>query len=480
MRLSYQIHQSFWIVSVIIGFLFVTNSSRADWLEQQKLTASDANQYDYFGYSVSIDGDYAIVGARYSDMDGPYDNRGAAYIFKRTGTIWAQQDKLTASDAQPGDTFGCSVSISGDYAVVGAHSHNSHTGAAYIFKRNGSNWSQVAKLTASDGAISDEFGFSVSISGDYAISGAYNDTDFGVNYCGSAYIFEKPVTGWVDMTETTKLFAYDPGPTPSERFGYSVAIDANYAIVGADLSSPSPQLDDSGAAYIFKREGIYWNQQPPKLTASDASGADWFGCSVAIDANYAIVGATGDDIDAVNGQTGCAYIFKCIGGPVWIEQDILFASDPFKSDYFGNSVSISGDYALVGTPGFLKPRGAGYVFRRARVGTTWPQLEKLTVADINSSDTFGWSVSIDDGYAIIGANNDDNHGTAFIFEQVCPTSDLTDDCCVDYDDLEKFTLFWLYTGCDTMIDCAGTDLNGDGTVNFIDYARLANEWLEYN
>ncbi len=465
-----QIRQLSMTVVVILCFLTAAGI-RADWQEQQKLTAGDADQYDYFGFSVSIDGDYAIVGARYSDMGGPYDNRGATYIFKRTGTTWAQQDKLTASDAQPGDSFGCSVSISGDYAVVGAYIKNSHIGAAYIFKRTGTTWSQQAILTASDGAISDEFGYSVSISGDYAIVGAYNDTDLGINQCGSAYIFEKPPTGWADTNETVKLFAFDPAPTAGERFGYSVAIDANTAIVGADLSSPSPQLIDSGAAYIFKREGIYWNPQHPKLIASDASGGDNFGRSVAIDFNYAIVGAESDDIDAVNGQTGCAYIFKRNGGPIWTEQDILFASDPCRSDYFGKSVSISGNYALVGAPASFKP-GAGYIFRRSRSGTNWPQLDKLTVLDVNSTDSFGWSVSVEGGYAIIGAFNDDDHGTAYTFKQLCPSVDLTDDCCVDYYDLKEFCDSWLSTGT--------ADWDGSGDVDFPDFATFALEWLHFN
>ena len=470
-----QIRQLLMIVVVILCFLTAAGI-RANWQEQQKLISGDANNYDYFGYSVSIDGDYAVVGARYSDIGGPYDNRGAAYIFKRTGTTWAQQDKLAASDAQPGDSFGCSVSISGDYAIVGAYTKDSHTGAAYIFERSGTNWSQQAKLTASDGAINDEFGYSVSISGDYAIVGAYGDTDMGKNQCGSAYIFENPPTGWADTNEMVKLFAFDPGPTAGERFGYSVAIDANTVIVGADLSSPSPELIWAGAAYIFIREGIYWNPQHPKLIASDASGGDNFGRAVAIDCNYAIVGATGDDIDAVNGQTGCAYIFKHIDGPIWTEKDILFASDPCKSDYFGSSVSIIGDYAFVGAPAAFKP-GAGYLYRRS--GTNWPQLDKLTVLDVNSTDAFGCSVSIDSGYAVVGAYTDDSHGTAYTFEQICPTADLSNDCEVNFFDYAFFASWWLGS-CSGPDWCSGADLDQSTAVDFNDLDEFTLQWLDYN
>jgi len=476
MRRTKKIHQWFGVVAVIIGLLFMADAAWADWQQQQKLSASDANEWDYFGTSVAIDGNYAIVGACYADVGGPIDNRGAAYIFKWTGSNWSQQDKLLASDGASGDNFGWSVSISGEYAIISAPGDNSSIGSAYIFKRNGTSWSQQAKLTASDGATGDEFSYSVSISGDYAIVGAYDDTDLGINNCGSAYIFEKPPGGWVDATETIKLFAFEPGPTSSERFGFSVAIDGNTAIVGANFSSPTPQLIQSGAAYIFKREGIYWVPQPPKLTASDAKGGDEFGSSVAIDANYAVVGAPWDDIDAFRGQTGCAYIFKCIGGPMWTEQDILYASDLSMDDYFGWSVSISGNLAIVGT--FAD---SAYIFRRR--GTSWTELEKLTAWDGAPGCGFGWSVSMGASQTIVGATtatgNATQSGAAYTFERVCPTADLTGDCCVDYYDLEQFTRFWLYAGC-FIIDCGGADLDNSGEVNFADYAKLVSNWLKYN
>ena len=127
----------------------------------------------------------------YGDDDGG-TNSGSAYVFMRSGTFWSQQVKLTASDATAGDYFGVSVSISGDYAIVGAYRDDgdgSDSGSAYVFMRSDTTWSQQAKLTAFDAAAGDEFGFSVSISGDYAIVGAWCDDDGGTD-SGSAYIFE--------------------------------------------------------------------------------------------------------------------------------------------------------------------------------------------------------------------------------------------------------------------------------------------------
>ena len=173
-------------------------------LEQAKLTAADAAAGDRFGWSVSMDGDYAVVGAYNDDDRGT--NSGAAYIFKRDGTTWTQQAKFTAADAAAEDQFGWSVCLNGDYAVVGANCDDdlgNNSGSAYIFKRVGTTWSQAAKLTATDVAAGDRFGFSVSINGDYALAGAFQNDDHGTD-SGSAYIFKRNGTTWSQQ-------AYQPG-----------------------------------------------------------------------------------------------------------------------------------------------------------------------------------------------------------------------------------------------------------------------------
>jgi len=153
------------------------------WIEQAKLTALDGAAGDWFGCSISIDGDYAIVGACYDDLE-----KGSAYIFKRNGATWVQEAKLNVSHGKESDRFGCSVSIDGNYALVGAYAKNNWTGAAYVFKRNDTNWAEKAKLTASDGSSGDYFGYSVSIDGSRVIVGASHDDYLG-NDSGSAYIF---------------------------------------------------------------------------------------------------------------------------------------------------------------------------------------------------------------------------------------------------------------------------------------------------
>ncbi|MBC8377697.1 MAG: S8 family serine peptidase, partial [Planctomycetes bacterium] len=215
--------------------------------QQAKLTASDGYSSDLFGYSVSIDGDTVIVGAHQNDDNG--SNSGSAYIFQRNGTIWTQQAKLTASDGYSSDLFGSSVSIDGDTVIVGAHQNDdngSNSGSAYIFQRNGTIWTQQAKLTASDGYSSDLFGSSVSIDGDTVIAGAYGDDDNG-SESGSAYIYEKTGGSWTNATETVKLVSRDGAI--GDRFGYSVGISNGLSVIGAYYDDD--QGTDSGSAYVF-------------------------------------------------------------------------------------------------------------------------------------------------------------------------------------------------------------------------------------
>ena len=210
--------------------------------ERQKLVASDS-----FGWSVSMDGNYAIIGA--PDDDGNEPASGSAYIFTRSGTTWTQKAKLLASDGATDDNFGYSVSIDGDYAIIGAYRDDSNRGAAYIFKRTGTSWAEEDKLTASDGTTGDIFGGSVSIDGDYALIGVPGDDG-----TGSAYVFKRDGTNW---NEQDKLLASDGAEY--DLFGGTVSIDGDYAIIGAE--------GEGSSAYVFKRDGTSWIQED-KLSGS--------------------------------------------------------------------------------------------------------------------------------------------------------------------------------------------------------------------
>jgi hypothetical protein len=383
---------------LIISYLGVT----ADALEfiESKLTASDNAAYDWLGYSVSISGDRAIVGA-------PNKNgyRGSAYVYRWNGSAWIEQQKLTDSDGVSGDKFGYSVSISGDRAIVGAPSVvGAHRkGSAYVYRWNGSTWVEQ-KLTASDGAADDEFGYSVSVSGDRAIVGAYNDDDNGSG-SGSAYIYRWNGSTWVEQ----KLTASDGAEF--NWFGYSVSISGDRAIVGA--YNDDDNGSGSGSAYIYRWNGSTWVEQ--KLTASDGAEYDWFGYSVSISGDRAIVGAYSDD-DNGSGS-GSAYIYRW-NGSAWVEQQKLTASDGAEYDYFGNSVFISGDWSIVGAyrnNDNGDHSGSAYVYQWS--GSAWVEQQKLTASDGAAGDYFGCSVSISGTWAIVGAHqsNDKGGGSAYFY-----------------------------------------------------------------
>jgi N-acetylglucosamine kinase-like BadF-type ATPase len=280
---------------------------------QIKVIASDKAVNDQVGWSVSIslDGNTAIVGANGADPGGIV-SAGAAYVFVRSGTTWSEQQKLIASDKAENDQVGWPVAISsdGNTAIVGARNADpgglSNAGAAYVFVRSGTTWSEQQKLIASDNG--GNFGSSVAFSsdGNTAIVGAYSHNPGGVAYAGAVYVFVRSGTTW---SEQQKLTASDKAA--NESFGYSVAFssDGNTAIVGAAYADPGG-LSNAGAVYVFVRSGTTWSEQQ-KLTASDKAANDYFGEAVAIssDGNTAIVGAPGAAPGALS-DAGAVYVFQ--------------------------------------------------------------------------------------------------------------------------------------------------------------------------
>ncbi len=344
--------------------------------ENAQTQASDGYADDQFGFSVALSGDYAVIGAPYYVVNGAF-RQGKAYIFVRSGASWSQQAILTASDGTAGGHFGYEVAISGNYAIIGGNYNK-----AYIFVRSGSTWSQQAILTASDGVSGDGFGWSVALSGDYAVVGARSHDTGGNSNQGKAYVFVRSGSNWFQQAILT---ASDGAA--EDNFGNSVALSGDYAVVAAERYNTS-----RGKAYIFLRSGSTWSQQAI-LTASDGAAQDYFGCSVAISGNYAIIGA----YNAGGNDQGKAYIFVRTG-TAWSQQTILTASNASGLDRFGTNVAISGDYAIVGASS-----DKAYIFVRS--GTVWYQEAILAASDdhADSPDLFGSGVAIFGDYAAAGA-----------------------------------------------------------------------------
>jgi len=369
-----------------------SGSKNGNWHELAKMMASDSEPISFFGSALSIDNDYAIIGAHGDTDNGPFS--GAIYVFKRTGSTWTEEAKLLASDGMTNDMFGHTVSMDGDYAIIGAPAADG-PGYAYIFKNSGTNWTEEQKLTASDCEIWDEFGYSVSIDGEYAIIGAQYDDDKG-----SAYIFKRTGSTW---TEEQKLTASDGEIW--DLFGMSVAICGEYAIIGGFGDD-----NYTGSAYIFKRTGSTWTEQA-KLIASDIIPGERFGHSVGIDGDYAYIGTTHD-----NNSKGAVYVFKR-NGTVWTEEQKLTASDGKSADNFGKSFSINDNCMIIGAyeDSDNGPHsGTVYVFNRE--GSTWIEKQKLHPSDGKTWQQFGFCISIDGDFVLIGAYaEDDFTGSAYVF-----------------------------------------------------------------
>ncbi|HQU82687.1 MAG TPA: hypothetical protein PKY59_06170 [Pyrinomonadaceae bacterium] len=374
----------------------------------QNLTAADGATGDNLGKSVAVSGNTAVVGANLDDV-GANNNQGSAYVFVRSGEFWSLQQKLTASDGAANDSFGWSVAISGDTIVVGAYEATvggiTFKGSAYVFVRSGTTWSQQQKLTASDGEGGDNFGSCVSISGDTILVGAYFDRVGVNNTQGSAYVFVRSGTVW---TEQQKLTAADGAE--GDNFGWNVAINGNTAVIGAPFSDAG-ENSDQGAGYVFVRSGTVWTLQQ-KLTASDGAQFDYFGFSVAISGETVVVGAYLADVGSVV-DNGAAYVFVR-SGTVWSQQKKL--SEPDHS--YGSSVAISGDEIIVGAVGdfFVSNSTQGRAYVYARTGPIWILDKKLFDPNDVEGDNFGTAVGISESNLIVGAFGvDSGKGAAYAY-----------------------------------------------------------------
>jgi hypothetical protein len=440
--------------------------------QEAYLKASNTRVNDQFGWSVAVSGDTVVVGAlnessratgvNGNQSDNSVQGAGAAYVFVRRNGTWTQQAYLKASNTGANDMFGRAVAISGDTIVVGAFAESSSatgvngnqsdnsasaSGAAYVFVRQGTNWTQQAYLKASNAGAGDWFGMRVAVSGDTAIVGALgedssstgvngNQSDNSATNAGAAYVFVRSGTNW---TQQAYLKASNTGM--GDNFG-TVAVAGDTVVVGAWRESSSTtrvngdQGDNragfSGAAYVFTRSGTNWSQQA-YLKASNSDGGDLFGDTVSVSGNTVVVGARGEDSSAaaVNGNqrdnsatnSGAAYVFTR-NGTNWSQQAYLKASNTEAGDGFGIRVAVSGDTVVVGAFGESSSAtgvngnqsentatnsGAAYVF--VRNGTTWSQQAYLKASNTEAWDKFGYSVAVSGATAVVGAILEDSSAT---------------------------------------------------------------------
>ncbi len=438
----------------------VPDTCESSSLQTTKLTANDAESNNNFGNSVVIDGTTAVIGSHTDDDDGT--SSGSAYVFREIGGAWQQISKLTANDASEGDRFGKSVALDGDTAIVGAYLSNvgsTEKGAAYVFREIDGVWQQIAKLVANDGSEDDRFGWSVSLSGNTAIVGAYRSDSGGLD-SGAAYVFSENGGSWQQIAKITSS-----DREAGDYFGWSVSISGGTAIVGAFADSDGGP--DSGSSYLFRENNGIW-QQISKLTASDASQNDRFGYGVGLSGDTAVVGAYQNDAEAVD--SGAAYVFREIDGE-WQEVVKLVADDASSDAEVGRTVAIDGETVILGAhfEGVgIQPSGSAYVFRE--IGAEWRQIAKLTADDATQGYLFARSVAMDGRIAIAGAQGNTGgpvaSGSSYVFFLPafdCNTNGVPDECDITEglsrdcnknglpDDCEVLQ----QTGIAHLIDCLG-------------------------
>ena len=384
------------------------------WVEQE-VTASNGAVGDEFGWPVAVSGATALVGAPNHQV-GSNVRQGAAYVYTEANGVWSQTAELTASDGAQYDNFGASVAVNGATALVGALYHkvgnNANQGAAYVYTEANGVWSQTAELTASDGVGSDNFGYSVALSGATALVGAANRRVGSNAYQGAAYVYTEANGVW---SQTAELTASDGAV--GDEFGWSVAVSGTTDLVGA----PYHQVGSNayqGAAYVYTEANGVWSQA--ELTASDGAQYDNFGSSVALNSATALVGAPRHNVGS-RYQQGAAYVYTEASG-TWSQAAELTASDGLASNFLGSSVALDGATAVVGANNvgnFVLP---AYVYVEPAGGwvTTSSFSAELTASDEGGSDRFGASVAVSGPTVLVGApahtvGSNASQGAAYFF-----------------------------------------------------------------
>jgi len=451
-------------IVTVLGLLIGLTTFAQPYSEIDKVIASDREEFDRFGEAVAISDTWAVVGAY---GKGSYNN-GQIYIYEKQGLNWVQTQILQNSDNENYDRFGWSVAIDGDWIVVGApredddangNNNISKAGSAYIYKNNGGTWSEVQKIVANDRSADDELGWSVDIDSNTIIVGAHQDFEDvnGLNpihHAGSCYFFDLNV-GTGIWTQTQKVIAGDRasdthypnghvGEDLSDQFGHTVGISGDYVIIGAlnhDFRPNGSSAWQCGSAYVFERNGGTWTEVQ-QIINSDNAGGVWerFGSDVAIDSNIIVVGMWAQDYTTTGTDymknAGAAYIFVRDNVGTWNENQKLDAGMRNSGDHFGWDVKINDGIIIAGTEHddhdenestILHEAGSAYLFQIDGAGM-FNQIQKIVASDRDSLDIFGYAVDTYGVNAISGAFQHDwnltqadslqEAGAAYIFSSV--------------------------------------------------------------
>jgi hypothetical protein len=457
-------------ITAMVALSLGAMSATAGAQSETKLVDSNGAAGDWFGGGgyetsdpgVAGDGHVIVVGALRHDIGGNV-NEGSATVFRWNGASWVEEAELTSSDGAALDNFGASVSVSGDVIVVSATLDDvglfGDEGSATVFRWNGASWVEEVKLTSSSGVIGDYFGSSVSMSGDVIVVGSAFKGFVGSPQQGSATVFRWNGANWVEEAQLTSSTG-----AANDFFGVSVSVSGDVIVVGANKNDIGGN-DYEGSATVFRWNGVSWVEEV-ELTSSDGAANDGFGISVAVSGDVIVAGALGDDIGG-NAFEGSATVFRW-NGANWVEEVKLTSSNGAAGDLFGHSVSMSGDVIVVGairSGSGGSGHGSATVFRWN--GTNWVEEVELTSSDGAGGDEFGSSVWVGGDvtgetvvvgapHADIGGNAD--QGAAYVYD-ITPNA-WTDEGCA-------------LAGVSGEPALAGTGTLADGSSNSVDLTNAA-------
>lgn len=373
--------------------------------DNEQVVAADGNAHDHFGSAVAISGNYAVVGAPFFNTNG-ISNEGKVYIYHYNGTQWVQNTTLTSLANQENAIFGYSVAIHNNYLVVGAPGVNVGgsvgQGKVYVYSLVNGVWEFQVSFSSSDGNSDDEFGSSVAISNNYIVVGAPSTSHNGYLNIGKAYVFQRTGSQW-----TQQAILLPTAGGNFIEFGSSVSISGDYLVVG----SPREMVNGvalAGRAYVFNRSGSVWSLQST-LVPDEYTDVDIFGNSVSISNDHLVVGSFGHDGNGYL-NTGAAYIFAR-NGSAWNQLQKLQPADLLPNTSLGRFVTIHGDYVLISSDASvngIENLGKAYLYRKS--GVNFNLMTTLLANGGQADDHFSYSAGISTTQIVIGAEYHDAGG----------------------------------------------------------------------
>lgn len=387
-------------------------------LIEQKLLAADGTPYDGFGHAVAVNGDFAFLAAPNNpSQNGTGPAYGAVYVWHRIDGVWQFEQKLQADDRAAADTFGTRIALQGTTALIAAPyvqiGQWSQAGAVYVFRYDGSTWTQAQKLTSDVPALVETFGDSVALDGSTAVVGASgargpNNEEF----VGAAYVFKESGGVWSpDQKLTVADFAR------RDLFGISVGVGGDVILVGASQATWMDDGPGPGRVHVFEPDqGGTW-AETSVLHASDGVRGDYFGAALAFDGVHALIGAPASMIED-RAYQGAAYAYTRAADGSWIDQGKLYAAEGGEMGVFGRAIALSGNRALIGAPGDVGFAGAAYLFSWGDDG--WTESQSLVASDGVVGDYLGWDVAVGPDSAFVGAPHElddglDSPGAVYLY-----------------------------------------------------------------